>query len=194
VIIPMIAANLANSQSLVRVVVPRPLLLQTAQLLQARLGGLIGRKFKHVLFSRRSPTEIRNLRVNREIHYDVLRTQGVILTIPEHILSFKLSRIQELSNGQVDRAAFMMGLETWFGTESWDILDEYDYMLAVKTQLIYSSGSQSMFDGHCHRWNTMQRLLRLVKIHVASSERIPEEHGSHTTVTWDIPNHISPKL
>ena len=50
VVIPMLVAQLANGKNLVRVVVPRPLLLQTAQLLQARLGGLIGRKVKHIPF------------------------------------------------------------------------------------------------------------------------------------------------
>ena len=50
VIVPMVVAQLADTQNLVRVVVPRPLLLQTAQLLQARLGGLVGRNVKHAPF------------------------------------------------------------------------------------------------------------------------------------------------
>lgn len=42
-IMPMAAATLANGNNLVRVVVPKALLLQTAQTLIIRLGGLVGR-------------------------------------------------------------------------------------------------------------------------------------------------------
>ena len=42
----MVAAVLADTKNLLRVVVPKALLLQTAQLLQARLGGLLGREVR----------------------------------------------------------------------------------------------------------------------------------------------------
>lgn len=47
-----------------------------------------------------------------------------------------------------------------------DVLDECDFTLAVKTQLIYPSGSQLTVDGHHHRWETAQALLNLVKGHL----------------------------
>lgn len=166
VIIPMIVAQMANGKNLVRVVVPRPLLLQTAQLLQSRLGGLIGRRLKHIPFSRRSSTDVNNLKVYQNIHSEMLRSRGVMLTLPEHMLSFQLSGLQELSNGHLHQAESMLRIQNWFASKCRDILDECDHMLAVKTQLIYPSGSQSIVDGHPSRWIVVQDLLKLVKVHL----------------------------
>ena len=171
VIIPMVVAQLANKKNLVRIVVPRPLLLQTAQLLQARLGGLIGRKIKHVPFSRRSSTAIPDLEAYQKLHLDLLHSGGAILTLPEHLLSFQLSGLQELSYGHIEEAGFMMKLQEWFMRNCRNILDECDHMLAVKTQLIYPSGAQTMVDGHPGRWKLVQELLKLVKVHVGPLRR-----------------------
>ena len=101
VIIPMVAAALASAKNLVRVVVPRSLLLQAAQLLTSRLGGLINRRIKHIPFSRKTKTNITSIKAYHELHLDTFTRRGVILTLPEHLLSFKLSGLQELSNGCV---------------------------------------------------------------------------------------------
>ena len=99
VIIPMVAAALANDKNLVRVVVPRSLLLQAAQILSSRLGGLINRKIKHVPFSRKSRTDIESIKAYHKLHLDVFEGHGILLALPEHLLSFQLSGLQELSNG-----------------------------------------------------------------------------------------------
>ena len=161
VVIPMIILCLADSKHLVRVVVPRALLQQTAQLLQGRLGGLLGRKIKHLPFSRKSPTAIAHIETYRRVHTDVCQTGGVILTLPEHILSFKLSGLQELSNGRYAEARYMMEMQAWLDTICKDVLDECDHMLDVKTQLIYPSGAQNTVDGHPRRWTVVQELLKM---------------------------------
>lgn len=171
IIIPMVVAQLADQKNLVRVVVPRPLLTQTAQLLQARLGGLIGRKIKHVPFSRRSPTGIKDLKAYHNLHLEMLYDAGAILTLPEHMLSFQLSGLQELSNGHIQQANSMIRLQEWLMRKRRDILDECDHMLAVKTQLIYPSGAQTMVDGHPGRWKLVQDLLKLVKLHLTPLRR-----------------------
>ena len=171
VIIPMVVAQLADTKNLVRVVVPRPLLSQTAQLLQARLGGLIGRKVKHVPFSRRSSTAIEDLKAYHNIHRELLRDGGTMLTLPEHMLSFQLSGLQELSNDHTLQASYMIKLQGWLMSTCRDILDECDHMLAVKTQLIYPSGAQTMVDGHPGRWKLVQDLLKLVKLHLGPLRR-----------------------
>lgn len=53
----MVAAVLANKQELARIVVPRPLLLQSVQVLHAKLGTLVNREIIHIPFSRKTPTE-----------------------------------------------------------------------------------------------------------------------------------------
>ncbi|KAL8760683.1 MAG: hypothetical protein Q9184_003152 [Pyrenodesmia sp. 2 TL-2023] len=165
VIIPMVATALAKAEDLVRVVVPRSLLLQAAQLLSSRLGGLINRRIKHIPFSRKSRTDCESVKAYRDIHLDIHRRRGIVLALPEHLLSFQLSGLQELSNGRVSESTDMIKLQAWFARKARDILDECDHMLAVKTQLIYPSGAQSPVDGHPDRWKVVQILLKLAKTH-----------------------------
>ena len=87
------------------------------------------------------------------------------------MLSFQLSGLQELSNGHIQQAKTMMELQEWLCRKCRDILDECDHMLAVKTQLIYPSGGQSLVDAHPTRWCIVQDLLKLVKTHLAKLRR-----------------------
>lgn len=171
IIIPMIATVLANRTQLLRVIVPKPLLLQMGQLLQARLGALLGRTVKHVPFSRRLPTSTSNIQAYWDLHQETLEEQGVILALPEHLLSFKLSGLQRLSSGKVEEATFMMKVQSWLLSRFRDILDECDHSLAVKTQLVYPSGAQSMIDGHPNRWKVVQAVLRLAKSSILQLQR-----------------------
>ncbi|KAL8960978.1 MAG: hypothetical protein Q9193_002402, partial [Seirophora villosa] len=166
VIIPMVATALAKDDNLVRVVVPRSLLLQAAQLLSSRLGGLINRQIKHVPFFRKTRTDIDTIKAYHTIHRGICKCRGVLLALPEHLLSFQLSGLQELSNGHISEATYMIKLQAWFARKARDVLDECDHMLAVKTQLIYPSGAQSPVDGHPSRWRLVQKLLKLAKIHL----------------------------
>lgn len=53
-----------------------------------------------------------------------------------------------------------------------DILDECDIALAVRTQLIYPSGTQGPPPGHPMRWELCQTVLKLVESHVWSLRRL----------------------
>ncbi|MCJ1463509.1 hypothetical protein MMC07_002117 [Pseudocyphellaria aurata] len=165
-IMPMVAAVLADQKKLLRVIVPKPLLLQTAQLLHARLGGLLGREVRHVPFSRKTSTDLETIQTFHILHREILKSSGVILALPEHILSFMLSGLQRLSDGRISQASQMVKIQSWMKRVSRDVLDECDYTLAVRTQLIYPSGSQTTVDGHPHRWETAEALLRLVEGHL----------------------------
>lgn len=167
----MVAAVLADTEKLLRVVVPNPLLLQTAQVLQARLGGLLGREVTHVPFSRKTPTNAETIKLYFDIHQEVMATSGVMVALPEHILSFMLSGLQRLSDSRMSEAADMVYIQNWIQEKCRDILDECDYTLAVRTQLIYPSGSQTTVDGHPHRWETAEALLQLVEGHLWNLQR-----------------------
>lgn len=162
----MVAAALANTQNLVRVVVPKALLLQTAQLLQARLGGLLDRQVRHIPFSRRTPTHENLVRAYHRVHRTIMKQAGVMVCQPEHNLSFMLSGLQRMVDNRMPEAGPMINVQSWLRTRCRDILDESDYTLAVRTQLIYPSGSQMTVDGHPHRWQVAQDLLRLVDRHL----------------------------
>jgi hypothetical protein len=170
-IIPLVASVLANGKSLCRVVVPKALLLQTAQLLQSRLGGLLGRELRHVPFSRRTPYTADHLQAYAEIHGSILKCSGVIIALPEHLMSFMLSGQQRLLDGKIEEATRMIKVQRWLSRNSRDVFDESDFTMAVKTQLIYPSGPQVTVNGGNYRWETIQTVLRLVFSHLDVLER-----------------------
>ena len=164
---PMAAALLADSSRLVRLVVPEALLLQTTQLMQARLGGLLGREVIHVPFSRKTSNEIETTATYLRLHTAIKDSSGIVVTLPEHMMSFKLSGQQRILDMRIDEAGPMIEAQNWLETNSRDILDECDFTLAVRTQLVYPSGAQTVLDGHSQRWETVQCLLALVENHLS---------------------------
>jgi hypothetical protein len=159
----MVALVLADKQHLLRILVPRPLLLQSAQVMQAKLGGLLNRDVMHIPFSRRTRTDIVLMQTYCDLHSRLRRSQGILLALPEHILSFKLSGLQRLSEGRYEESTMMIKAQEWLDKNCRDVLDECDVSLAIKTQLIYPSGSQITVDGHPLRWQVIETVLRLVR-------------------------------
>ncbi|RAL14699.1 uncharacterized protein BO97DRAFT_465286 [Aspergillus homomorphus CBS 101889] len=172
VIMPMVACALANGKILARLLVPSALLTQTAQILQTHLGGLVGREVLHIPFSRRTQTTPSLIAEFRRFYEDTLHQSGVILGVPEHALSFKLSGLQRVSDAKTVEAAEMVAIQDWIDRYGRDILDECDFTLAVKTQLIYPSGSQLVVDGHPDRWEVVMKVLGLVAQHLRDLARI----------------------
>lgn len=162
----MAAAFLANKKQLLRLIVPKALLPQTAQTVQTRLGGLVGREIRHIPFTRRTPTTPNMLNLYSSHHHEMHRYCGIILTAPEHILSYKLSGLQRLADSRITEAQQLIQFQSWLACTCRDILDESDFTLAVKTQLIYPSGPQTSVDGHPYRWEVAQMLLSLIESHL----------------------------
>ncbi len=185
---PMAAAVLADGKNLMRIVVPKALLHQTAQLLHARLGGLLGRELRHVPFSRRTSTSEENIKQFFGIHQNIRKSSGIMLCLPDHILSFKLSGLQRLADSKIPEASMMIKVslrkdllhkkkpnfsqvQNWLSKNSRDILDECDNILALRTQLIYPSGSQKTVDGHPQRWEIAENLLARVDGHLVNLQK-----------------------
>jgi hypothetical protein len=84
---------------------------------------------------------------------------GIMITLPEHILSFKLSGLQQLADGNIEVSKAMVYTQEWLDNQARDVLDESDVSLAIRMQLIYPSGSQTSVDGHPLRWQVIQLLL-----------------------------------
>ncbi|XP_044715964.1 P-loop containing nucleoside triphosphate hydrolase [Hirsutella rhossiliensis] len=166
-IVPMVVAVLADSKQLCRLIVPKALLLQTAQTLQSKIGGLLGREMRQIPFSRRTPSSSDMQKLYVDLHRDILGRSGVILAIPEHIMSYKLSGFQKLADSKLKEAREMMAIQSWLTKTCRDVLDESDFTLAVKTQLIYPSGQLVPVDGHPDRWKVVQGLLTLVHDNLA---------------------------
>lgn len=133
----MSIAILADTTQIARLVVPKALLLQSAQVVQSRIGGLVGREIRHIPFSRRTPSSDEILRLYRELHREIREESGVLLTTSDHMLSFKLSGLQRLVDSKTSEAEMMIRFQETLTRYSRDVIDESDFTLAVKTQLIY---------------------------------------------------------
>lgn len=135
-------------------------------MLYSRIGGLLGREIRYVPFARKTPTTCALIKKYYKIHREILESSGVILALPECILSFILSGQQKLSDACIPEARLMVNVQTWMKRVCRDVLDECDFTLAVRTQLIYPSGSQRTVDGHPHRWEIIEAILQLAEGHL----------------------------
>lgn len=162
----MALTMIADGSQLARLIVPKHLLLASGQTIQSRIGGLVGRRICHVPFSRRTPSSQDVLDLYSHLHKCMLRERGVLLTTTDHMLSFKLSGLQRLSDEKVEAARWMISFQKQLDKVCRDIIDESDLALGVKTQLIYPSGPQVRLDGAPQRWEVAESLLDLVDQHL----------------------------
>ena len=98
VIIPIVAAALADGKQLVRVVVPKALAVQMFDLLVARLGGLTNRPIYHFPFSRSSENGSYSHLGADLVHRlmsQCMAEHGILLVQPEHVVSLKLVSVEE---------------------------------------------------------------------------------------------------
>ncbi|KAH0338328.1 hypothetical protein KCU81_g7698, partial [Aureobasidium melanogenum] len=175
VIIPMLATALADGHHLVRVVVLKSLLRQTEQVLLQRLGNLLGHRICHIPFSRKTRIDGETICGMSEIATDFCSNRGVMVALPEEILSMKLMTREKIVSDK-DLAAAILDLQNSLKNICRDIIDESDEILGIRSQLIYPVGSQHMLDGKDDRWLVAQGVLRQVKHHALSlSKQFPSE-------------------
>jgi hypothetical protein len=173
VIVPMLATALADGTHLVRIVVLKPLLRQTEQVLSQRLGGLLGHRVCHIPFFRKTTISNETIGGISDVVTDYRKSRGVMIVLPEEILSMKLMTREKMVSDK-SLAAAILDLQRSLGTVCRDIVDESDEILGIKSQLIYPVGSQHMLDGKSDRWQIAQGVLRQVKARVLRlSEQYP---------------------
>ena len=71
-----------------------------------------------------------------------------------------------LTEARINEASEMIQIQSWISSTCRDVLDECDFTLATRTQLIYPSGTRIMVDGQADRWKCIQLILELVETHV----------------------------
>ncbi|KJA23151.1 hypothetical protein HYPSUDRAFT_138178 [Hypholoma sublateritium FD-334 SS-4] len=181
VIVPLVAAALADSRRLVRVVVLKPLAKQMFQLLVERLSGLPNRRVFYLPFSRDVDvkTSSETTQKIRMLFEECARVGGILVAQPEHILSFRLmviDRTLTLEGDYDQNAQDLQATQTWLHSASRDILDESDELLHVRYQLIYTKDQQRPLDGSPDRWLTTQKVFDLVNQYMDLLHRkYPEE-------------------
>ena len=187
VIVPIVAASLANGEKLVRVVVLKPLSGQMFQTLVQKLGGLVNRQIFFMPFSRRTSLGKEEIAMVRRLCEDCMLSRGILLVQPEHILSFKLVGLERLyssenkgDNGNgvegskcdAEVAPLLLDMQRWLEDRSRDILDESDEILNVRHELIYTIGGSAPIEGSPDRWLIIQEIFDLVQDYLKGPEEI----------------------
>jgi len=174
VIVPILAAALANSQKLVRIVVAKPQSKQMLQVLVSRLGGSLNRRIYHLPFSRELRLTVNEAETVRSICQECINSRGVILAQPEHILSFKLMGLEQLMVGKQETASSLLRTQQLFEKHARDIVDESDENFSPHFELVYTMGSQQAIDFAPQRWILIQQVLGLLsKYALQVKERMP---------------------
>ncbi|KAG7294014.1 hypothetical protein NEMBOFW57_004075 [Staphylotrichum longicolle] len=165
VIVPLVAAALADGARLVRVVVAKPQASQMMHMLISRLGALIDRRVFYLPISRSIRLSKKDIKTIRVILDTCISERGVLLVQPEHLLSFKLMGIDRSWTGDGDvmnpLGRKITQLYRDFERDSRDIVDESDENFNVKFELIYTIGAQEAVDMGSDRWILIQELLDL---------------------------------
>ena len=141
VIVPIVAAALADGKRLVRVVVLKSLWSQMFQVLLRTLGGMLGRRIYHMPISRSVRVDVYKAREIQSLFEECMRTRGILLVQSEHLLSFKLMGLERLLSGELELGNVLIDTQRWLENECRDILDESDEILSVRFELIYTMGT-----------------------------------------------------
>jgi hypothetical protein len=172
VIVPILAAALADKKRLVRIIVAKPQSRQMLQVLISKLGGLLNRRIYHLPFSREFRLSASEALVVRSICQECMASGGVILAQPEHILSFKLMSIETVLIDQQDVASPLLAIQQLLDEHTRDIVDESDENFSPHFELVYTMGSQQAIDFAPQRWMIIQQILALVPKYASQVKEI----------------------
>lgn len=162
VIVPVVAATLADKKKLVRVVVLKPLSTQMYQMLLRKLGGMLDRRIFHMPFSRSLKLNLHNAEQIHGLCKECMNTGGILLVQPEHLLSMELMGPDRLLAGDTVLGSKLFKIQQWLEENSRDILDESDEILNVRFELIYTMGTQRAIEFSPKRWTIIEHVLGLV--------------------------------
>lgn len=173
VIVPIVAAALADRSKLVRVVVTKPQSKQMMHMLTTKLGGLLNRRVYFLPFSRDLRPSENEAKKIRDMCEQIMKDGDILLAQPEHILSFKLLGLESLLSDKGPIGQTLLETQSFFDDFSRDIVDECDENLSVKFELTYTMGSQNAIEYSPHRWVLAQQVLGLIE---NAASRIQKQH------------------
>ncbi|EPE04166.1 very large low complexity protein [Ophiostoma piceae UAMH 11346] len=163
VIVPIVAASLADGSRLVTVVVGKPQSKQMLQMLVSKLGGISGRRIYHMPFSRSLKLEETHFEVINRMCHECKDAGGIMLVQPEHLLSFQLAGPEMGIIGETTMSASALETHKFFNDYSRYVVDESDENFSVKFELIYTMGTQSSVELSPERWALVQAVLDIVQ-------------------------------
>ncbi|KAI0099774.1 hypothetical protein GGR51DRAFT_535017 [Nemania sp. FL0031] len=163
VIVPIVAASLADTTRLVRVIVARPQSKQMLQMLVAKLGGLLDRQIYHLPFSRAIKIGDGSAKVVDSLLKECMKSGGILLTQPENILSLMLMGIESRISGNLGTNQTLVKTLGFLDANSRDIVDESDENFSVKFELLYTMGLQQSISYSPGRWICVQDVLEIFR-------------------------------
>ncbi|PKS12562.1 hypothetical protein jhhlp_000770 [Lomentospora prolificans] len=164
VIVPIVAAALADGKRLVRVIVAKPQSQQMLQMLTSKLGGLLNRVIFQMPFSRALRVTEGEVGAIHGLLEKCREVGGVLLVQPEHILSFEQMGKEYAMDYAKRKAGEMLNHTRHFlFHNARDIVDESDENFSVKFELVYTMGEQQTVDHGSKRWKTIQDILDAVR-------------------------------
>lgn len=162
VIVPIIAAALADGSRPVRVIVAKPQSRQMLSVLISKLGGLMNRCIYRMPFSRSVKLDMRQVDLLIQLYQRCVSDGGVIIVQPEHVLSFQLLIVETAIREERALAGSLWRLHKTLNLAARDIVDESDENFSTKFELIYTIGDQRTVEHGPERWVVIQRVLGIV--------------------------------
>ncbi|KAJ8128034.1 hypothetical protein O1611_g5602 [Lasiodiplodia mahajangana] len=163
VIVPIVAASLADTTQLVRVIIARPQSKQMLQMLVAKLGGLLDRQIYHLPFSRAVKIDDGGSKAIVALLKECMESGGILLTQPENILSLMLMGIESRISGNSKTNETLVKTLGFLDANSRDIVDESDENFSVKFELLYTMGLQQPISYSPGRWICVQDVLEIFR-------------------------------
>lgn len=164
VIVPIVAAALADGKQLLRVVVAKPQSKQMAQMLMSKLGGLLDRRVFYMPISRSLKLDTTGAENISDMLHECMSSGGVLLIQPEHILSFQLMVLECYTLGRESVGREILSTLDFLEQNARDIVDESDENFNVRFELIYTMGMQRPIELSPDRWLILQEVLGLVRM------------------------------
>ncbi|KAF2490217.1 hypothetical protein BU16DRAFT_517393 [Lophium mytilinum] len=175
VIVPIVAAFLADTTKLARVVALKPLAPQMLNTLISKCSGLLGRPIYYMPFSRSLRVSAEQAIDIRGLYKECMRSGGILLSQPEHLLSFELMGYESILSDRFLVGREMIETQHWLQQHARDVLDESDEILSVIFELIYTMGTQRHIEFSSDRWTLIQSTLtRLSELAGETLAKFPE--------------------
>ncbi|KAK3671303.1 hypothetical protein LTR78_008763 [Recurvomyces mirabilis] len=164
VIVPIVAAALANGKQLVKVFVAKPQSKQMAQMLVSKLGGLPNRRVCYMPVSRSLRLDQTAATALSTMLRTCMSEGGILLVQPEHVLSLQLMAPECYISGKDDIGREIMSMLDFLNSSSRDIIDESDENFSVRFELIYTMGMQRPIELSPDRWLLSQQIFQLIRL------------------------------
>ena len=163
VIIPLLVTA-SNIKAIMRIVVLKSLFNMNYSSLCQKLGGILNKRVYIFPCQRDIDFNESRIKLYKDLYAECIQNKGIIISLPEYQLSFKLKGLEVSRSGNNKSLSEMLiDTQCWLDNNVRDILDESDELLHFKYQLVYPVGNNTSLESL--RWLVAQAVLNISKQH-----------------------------